>query len=212
MLINLNERTRTDEEEVLNNMSFKQKWLLDFITTNRNEEVMSFKEFKSSDLIPDLINVAPHHQAVIKFSSSGQLVNLGNLLKPSEVQDVPTVVYPVLGEYFTLMLVDPDAPSRKDPLERSFVHWLVVNIHRLNIDDGDLLAEFIGSAPPPNSGLHRYTFLVYKQPRKLQFSEAKLSVTNFEERKFFSVQNFVSKYNLGNPVAGNFYLCKPEGE
>jgi large subunit ribosomal protein L35 len=29
---------------------------------------------------------------------------------------------------YLLMMVDPDAPSRDNPIKRSWLHWLIINI------------------------------------------------------------------------------------
>lgn len=68
-------------------------------------------------------------------------------------------------------MTDPDAPSRADPNFREVRHWLVVNIPGTDVTKGDTIVEFIGSGPPEGTGLHRYTFLVYKQSNKLNYDE-----------------------------------------
>lgn len=69
------------------------------------------------------------------------------------------------------------------------------------------MSEYVGSAPPKDSGLHRYVFLSYKQPEKLKFDEPYRSNTN-GNRSMFSTERFVTKYNLGKPVAGNFFQAE----
>lgn len=85
-------------------------------------------------------------------------VNLGNELKPTNVRNIPTkIVYPFSkGKYYTLCMTDPDAPTRTKAIYREWLHWLVVNIPENKIDQGETLAEYIGSGPPPKTGLHRY--------------------------------------------------------
>lgn len=73
-----------------------------------------------------------------------------------------------------LFFPDPDAPSRKEPTYREWHHWLVGNIPGNNVDQGDVLSAYIGSGPPPDTGLHRYVFLVYKQNGKINFDEKRL--------------------------------------
>ncbi|KAK5649890.1 hypothetical protein RI129_000919 [Pyrocoelia pectoralis] len=107
-------------------------------------------------------------------------------------------------------MLDPDAPSRGNPTERSFIHWMVVNIPLSNVSKGQTIVEYFGSDPPLNTGFHRYTFLLFKQDSNLDFDEAYISKTSFEERKGFSIQKFTNKYNLGHPVGGNFFLAEYE--
>lgn len=52
---------------------------------------------------------------------------------------------------------DPDAPSRKEPKFREWLHWLIVNIpagntESLDITPGEVIAEYVGSGPPEGTG------------------------------------------------------------
>lgn len=52
----------------------------------------------------------------------------------------------------------------------------------------------------------RYVFLVYEQTGGLiKPDEKKLTNRSAEGRGKFSIENFAKKYNLGIPVAANFY-------
>lgn len=44
-------------------------------------------------------------------------------------------------KYSALFRIDPDAPNRKLHLERSYQHWLVVNIPGSDLDGGTTLTE-----------------------------------------------------------------------
>lgn len=96
---------------------------------------------------------------------SGVNVCLGNELTPSQVKDKPQVTWNAEKDaYYTLVMTDPDATSRTNPDLREIRHWLVMNIPECAIGLGDEVIEFIGSGPQKSTGLHRYVFLVYKQP------------------------------------------------
>lgn len=108
---------------------------------------------------------------------SGVSVDLGNELTPTQVKDLPTVSWAAEKDaYYTLFMVDPDAPSRINPKSREFRHWLVVNIPECSVERGDEVTGFVGSGPPNGTGLHRYIFLVYKQPNgRIEHSEPRTS-------------------------------------
>jgi phosphatidylethanolamine-binding protein len=154
----------------------------------------------------DVIARAPDAVAVVRFTSGSEAKN-GNILTPTLVKDAPSVEWPVdKNAFYTLLMVDPDAPSRTDPTMRNWLHWLIVNIPNGMVEKGEVLAGYIGSGPPAGSGLHRYVFLVYKQSGWLPFSrERKIPANSAEKRDEFSVQKFVDYFKLGEPVAGNFY-------
>ena len=106
---------------------------------------------------------------------------------------------------------------------------MVGNIPDNDIEKGEVLSAYVGSGPPPDTGLHRYVFLVYKQPGKLNFDEPRLPNTSADNRgnrslvsvgllKFnilqfvlkgcFKIHKFAEKYGLGAPIAGNFYQAE----
>ena len=138
-------------------------------------------------------------------------MNLGNELTPLSVKDEPTVEWPVeVGQYYTLVMTDPDAPSRKEPTRGEIKHWLVVNIPGKDLTKGETLAGYRGSGPSEGSGLHRYIFLVYKQSGLLKHSETAVDPNGREGRVGFKVRQFAKKYNLGQPIAGNFYQAQSD--
>ena len=59
-----------------------------------------------------------------------------------------------------------------------------------------------------SSGLHRYVFLVYKQPGRIEVTEKKVPSSSRENRYKWSASKFAAQYNLGNPYAGNFFQAE----
>lgn len=136
-------------------------------------------------------------------------VKQGNQLTPTEVKDIPNLTWNAETDaFYTLILTDPDAPSRQDPKFREFRHWTVVNIPGNKVADGETLFEYIGSGPPEGTGLHRYIFLIYKQNGKLSFDdEPRVSNRSRDHRRLFSTRKFADKYKL-ELIAGNFYQAQ----
>lgn len=163
------------------------------------------KSFEASQVVPDVIPKAPAALLQVKYPS-GVEVKEGNELTPTLVKDEPSVKWDAEpGQYYTLAMTDPDAPSRKEPTFREWHHWLVGNIQGNEVNSGETLSQYVGSGPPEKTGLHRYVFLLYKQPSKLTFDEPRLTNTSSDKRANFKIAEFAKKYNLGDPIAGNFY-------
>lgn len=163
------------------------------------------KTMEKAQIVPEVIPVAPTEVANVAYPSGCKALN-GNVLKPVQVKDVPKVEWNAdAAALYTLCLTDPDAPSRKEPTYREWHHWLVGNIPGSDVEKGETLSAYVGSGPPKDTGLHRYVFLIYKQNGKLEFDEKRLPNNSGDCRGCFSINNFAKKYNLGNPVAGNFY-------
>ena len=103
---------------------------------------------------------------------NGKSVNQGAELTPTEVKQAPNVTWKAeANTYYTLLMTDPDAPSRDNPFMSEVRHWLIVNIPENDIGKGETIAEYIGSGPPKGTGLHRYIFLLYKQNGVTTFDE-----------------------------------------
>jgi hypothetical protein len=162
-------------------------------------------------IVPDVVDTVPKTLLTVLFGEKE--VNLGNYLTIEEVSEKPTVISWGAREdkFYTLCFTDPDAPSRAEPTVREWQHWLVCNIPGNNISAGEVLTEFVPSSPGKDTGLHRYTFMVYEQPGKIDVSgepRMNLSVEHRGLRRHFSIRNFAKKYNLGEPFAGNFFQTK----
>lgn len=165
-------------------------------------------KLKELGVIPDVIKTAPTE--ILKVEYPGNVsVSLGNELTPTQVKDEPTVSWNAdPKENYVLCMTDPDAPSRAEPKFREWHHWLVGNIKGGDISGGDFLSRYIGSGPPPKTGLHRYVFLVYKQPKFIVFDEIRLLNNSGDGRANFSISKFAEKYQLGEPIAVNFFQAK----
>jgi phosphatidylethanolamine-binding protein (PEBP) family uncharacterized protein len=107
------------------------------------------------------------------------------------------------------MMVDPDAPSPDNPTLADYRHWLVVNIRGRYLADGvlygDFLTRYMEPSPPQGSGYHRYFLYLFKQPdESLKFDDVP------QNRAHFNPEEFASQYDLGQPVAVNYFTAKRE--
>lgn len=165
------------------------------------------KKFTNFGVVPDVIDAVPRKLLKIEYASGAKLKE-GNELTPTVVKDRPNKISfsEESDSLYTLVFLDADVPSRNDSARHEILHWLVVNIPGKKVlEKGVEHVGYIGSGPPQGSGLHRYVMLVYKQPGQLTLTEPKITATQFGWRPMFNVRNFAKKYNLGQPVAANFY-------
>lgn len=165
--------------------------------------------FRRSELVPDILDYPPKNYLIVEYPT-GVRAKLGNTLTPTEVQYKPKVIWPANKRFlYTLIMTDADVPSRNDPNRMEVRHWFVVNIPGSNIKKGQTVIEFIGSAPDPNTGKHRYSFLVFKQSSRIvtDLYVADDTSTDQSPRLSGSVRETINQYNLGRPLFGNFYLA-----
>lgn len=135
------------------------------------------------------------------------IANNGIELTPTETMRQPMVKWKSEKNkaFYTLIMTDPDAPSRKTPTMREWHHWMVVNIPGSDLRQGEIMTEYIGPAPPKDTDLHRYVFLLFKQDDKIKFEEKYLRNNSAEGRDRFSTRKFIEKYHLNELEAGNFF-------
>lgn len=183
-----------------------QCFFIEHIPENKNFVVDSFKK---DGIVPDVVDVAPTKYLHVKFPT-GVEAKLGNTLTPTLAQYKPHVTWKAQkGALYTLLFVDPDHPSRADGMGE-VRHWMVVNIPGNNVNKGQTVFEYIGSAPDPESGPHRYIFLVFKQENWITTNQyfADDTSTDQEGRLFTETRELIQMYNLGDPIFGNYYLAE----
>lgn len=170
----------------------------------------STEAMKFCQIVPDIIDVEPKIEANVIFSS-GIRMSMGSELTPTQVKDQPVNISFAGADpdsLYTLTFDDPDVPNRADRRKAEFLHWLVVNLPGgplLDTSKGDIYTAYVGSGPWLGSALHRYTLLIFKQPGSLTLNRTRVSNHSKEGRIGFKVRQFAKQYNLGNPVAGNFF-------
>uniref|UniRef100_A0A1Q3FBQ5 Putative brother of ft and tfl1 n=1 Tax=Culex tarsalis TaxID=7177 RepID=A0A1Q3FBQ5_CULTA len=165
--------------------------------------------FNEHDIVPVLIDRAPLVFAKVAYRSK-KLVDAGKELSPAEVRIEPKVEWCAdPTSFYTLIMIDPDSPSRTEPLNREFAHWIVGNIPGKHVEQGEVLFEYLPTFPRSGTGFHRYIFLLYQQYCRNDYSEVpRVSRKNRTPRLCFSTRDFARRYSLGHPIAGNFFIAQ----
>jgi hypothetical protein len=166
------------------------------------------EKFEKDSILTDMHVPLPSSLLQVRYGSV--TVTPGMTLTPTQVKDQPILDWDANpNDFYAIVMNDPDAPSRADPKFREWHHWCVVNIPGKDISAGEVLTEYVGSGPPKGTKLHRYVFLVFKQPKgRQQFDEKHLTNRSGDGRGKQSVSSFASKHGLGAPVAGNYYQAE----
>lgn len=142
----------------------------------------------------------------------GTLRNNGSIVNQCETKSSPIIRYTGAEDgYYTLMMVDPDAPSHKNPTEAEWRHWVVGNIPASTLRSGfndctagiSILTKYNEPFPPPSSGWHRYYFKLYKQPG----SEPLPWYPIGGPRNKWDSSQFAKQYNLVK-ITQSYLLCK----
>lgn len=156
-----------------------------------------------SGCVPDVISKPPPAQLQSSWGSAE--CNFG-VLTPTQVQDEPKLDIDLeKGAYYTIIMTDPDAPSRADPKFGQWLHWVKVNV--TSDTPGDCLAQYVGAGPPEGTGLHRYVLLVYKQADKVDATPLG-TFHRADQRPKWNAEKFVEKVGGCSLVAGSFFQAE----
>ncbi|CAI4046645.1 hypothetical protein N7582_003862 [Saccharomyces uvarum] len=168
----------------------------------------SIDSFKKHGILEDVIHdtsFLPSGILAIEYSSSAP-VAMGNTLSTDKTRSKPQFQFtfnkqmqkntaqadayvPQDDDLFTLVMTDPDAPSKTDHKWSEFCHLVESDLKLLNKSTHEsagatdffasefnstgsrTLVEYMGPAPPKGSGPHRYVFLLFKQPKGVDSSK-----------------------------------------
>ncbi|XP_069816837.1 phosphatidylethanolamine-binding protein 1-like [Dendropsophus ebraccatus] len=129
---------------------------------------------------------------------------LGQIVTPRQITKRPTLEWEGMDpkKLYTIILTDPDVPSKHDRSMAQWHHYLVVNVKGNDLDSGHTLTQYVGSGAGKDTGMHRYTWLAYEQEKPLKCNEPHVSDRTAVGREKFDARNFRKKYGLCSPVAG----------
>nr|AGK89939.1 flowering locus T [Actinidia chinensis]AJA40932.1 flowering locus T [Actinidia chinensis] len=137
-------------------------------------------------------------------NSNGREITNGCELRPSQVVNQPRVDIggDDLRTFYTLVMVDPDAPSPSDPSLREYLHWLVTDIPATTgASFGQEVVYY--ESPRPSVGIHRFVLVLFRQlGRQTVYAPG--------WRQNFNTRDFAELYNLGVPVAAIYFNCQRE--
>nr|QZX43511.1 phosphatidylethanolamine-binding protein [Mimivirus sp.] len=124
----------------------------------------------------------------LQVSIHNNIINDGEFIPLKYTQELPKINFTKNNnDKYTIIMVDPDAPSRRNPIYKYFLHWLIIN-------NNEIIMDFTPPAPPKNSGPHRYFIFVLKQNKLLNSSSIKIN--NKMKREKFNLAEFIADNDL----------------
>uniref|UniRef100_A0A7S2XZZ8 Phosphatidylethanolamine-binding protein n=1 Tax=Fibrocapsa japonica TaxID=94617 RepID=A0A7S2XZZ8_9STRA len=164
---------------------------------------LCFSAMQCSLEIPGITDVVdeftPEFDITLKYGPD-EVYN-GQEMRPYEAAAEPFLSFPgEAGELYTIIMVDPDAPSPENPRYGEWLHWIVSNVPGgKNSAAGDTVMEYMGPSPP--YGKHRYEFFVFKQNGYMHLDTP-------STRAQFKTRSYALKFGLGHPIAGMFFYSQ----
>ncbi|KAI9677849.1 MAG: hypothetical protein M1829_002346 [Trizodia sp. TS-e1964] len=136
----------------------------------------------------------------------------GLILSKDATASQPTIgTAAALKGTYILLVIDPDAGTFAEVL-----HWLQPGL--TSIANGSVnaagfvplttnaqpISQYVGPAPPLNTGYHRYTLLLFSQPANFSVPSA-FAGFKYPNITGFNTANFVKAAGLGPVVAANYF-------
>ncbi|GBM41206.1 OV-16 antigen [Araneus ventricosus] len=168
------------------------------------ESKCNYKKYFKDRIVPDIVHTTPENELKVIYSDKYEVACSG------EIKRNWTDYQPQLGykanktDFYTLVMIDPDAPDPQKPVFAHFLHWLVVNIPGTKLHDGKVLINYMRPSPPPYSNAHRYILMVYKQP----FYIFAPTYMDGKGRSRFNMTHMVEELDHLGPVAGHFFYVR----
>ncbi|KAG9302723.1 hypothetical protein G9A89_000871 [Geosiphon pyriformis] len=176
---------------------------------------------KNTQVIPDVIDefqelttlavayggVSPLRSRENEQEEGSLDVTIGNEISMEAAAEAPRIWFMPeenkADSQYALLMVDPDAPSRSNPINGEWRHWVIGNIPANgNLFEGQVLTSYNGPTPPPGTGQHRYVFLLFRQPNK------DIDYEPFpEDRRGLKSREFSEKYGL-TLIGANMFFCE----
>jgi len=173
----------------------------------------STADLAAAGLIPGTLAAAVTEDARLSVRYGGHAVVRGEALSADAATPAPTFELADSpagspsasgGTAFTLMCVDPHAPSPDKPSLAPWLHALTVNAPGPDPSRGEEIVTYTPPSPP--HGRHAYVWLAYRQPGPLT------GVRTPKARARFQVKAWARDHGLDAPSAATFFWVSAEEE
>ncbi|OLY82848.1 OV-16 antigen [Smittium mucronatum] len=145
---------------------------------------------RAGKIIPDVIPESFKPRVDLRISYVGRKMEFGTEYFPykNETDMLPEIKYRARKRsYYSIAMVDPDAPSRANPFRAQVRHYLKVNIKGRDLNSGNSTSTpYLPARPFPGCGRKRFVWILAKQKRKIPDLNISTSRPGFNITKFVS--------------------------
>ncbi|WAQ91414.1 hypothetical protein PtA15_14A298 [Puccinia triticina] len=171
---------------------------------------------------PDGFGIPLKAQAVLHVAYPSGPITLGKSYSAEDVKTLPTItVMPAdptafkAPNAFTLMLADANALGNPDK-EGNYRHFLENGATfgdagadggmAMNVGSGTVVTNYAGPGPLPNTGEHRYAWMLFAQPSKFA-APSNLTAAGTAPGHWY-VNGYVASSGLGDLLAASFFTVE----
>ncbi|KAG4028561.1 hypothetical protein MFRU_020g00050 [Monilinia fructicola] len=152
---------------------------------------------------------------VLGVSYNGKAITTKQYLPRALAQSAPEISYavPDPSSTYIVVMLDLDAPFPSLGVLGPILHWIQPGFKagpdNVLTSDAPFVANYIGPAPPPGSGPHRYSFYLFEQPEDFdgnKYAPAGGKPLSNWFRMRYDLDNWQKTAKLGEPLAANYFL------
>lgn len=119
----------------------------------------------------------------------GEILPTKDLINDFRYKFYPLTTLPM--RYYTIIMVDLDAPYPENPINSPYLHYLSVNN---NFSQERVIVDYIPPSPPKDSEPHRYVVFIFRQVKPMP-------IPTIETRVNFDVEDFLQyEFENGRPL------------
>ena len=112
------------------------------------------------------------------------------------------------NDFYSLIALDHDFPSRENPSLKECVLWMVVNISKGDMKTGVPVLPYQGPSPGMGTGFHRIYFFLFRHPTKFTNVQINTFKAYFENRESINIWKWASSLGVGEPTAADGFSCE----
>ncbi|KAJ5223548.1 phosphatidylethanolamine-binding protein [Penicillium chermesinum] len=144
---------------------------------------------------------------------SHENVEPGQYIPRADAQQPPQITYSGASPDKTYLIVtlDIDAPFPSFGVLGPILHWIQPDVKASELvlkTDAPFIANYIGPAPPPGSGPHRYVFFLFEQPAGFdakKYAPANGKTLSNWHRMRYNLDAWSKEIGLGDILALNYF-------
>ncbi|XP_065219161.1 putative odorant-binding protein A5 [Planococcus citri] len=163
-------------------------------------------------ICPHFIDECPEKRVEVTFNrTTGS--NVGNVFLWNLTIENPRLSWDYSNESLYTMTMSFVEERTENFTFVSYTHWLVTNIPRNEVENGDTIFEFIQPTLEKIETYYMHVVLIFKQKDRIDVQiDQNLNETDTEDIRWsIEMKNFTRTYELGNPEFGSwFYTYRPE--
>ena len=155
----------------------------------------------------------------MQTSFGGVPIINGSSISTAQASGQLALIWPANSSYYyTVMMLDGDAPYPKRNTSSPFLHFLQTNIPGNDISRGNILIPYLAAKPPTDSAPHNYVITIFQQSKIIN-ADLPTSRERYNWNRFiqmygldaiYSLQFKVSSANVGSTVSSpNSVEIKP---